>query len=159
MGRMLEPTPPLETLHESPEEAARFRAAAEEIDTEKQRALSEPGPSWKDWWYFSASRWYMVLLFLIVDAWVLLTPRPSLLFLGLAVTIALAYAEFVFYQYLYHRPHPERRHRGARFRRTWYRPFEIGRWTPEGTAIRTGVHRRDEVIPSAEEGPTPEEFF
>ena len=158
MGRILQPGPPPEELHESPEEVTRFRAAAEEIEDGKRQALGEPGPSWKDRWYYSASKWYIVLLFLIVDAWALGSLFVAW-YIAVPVLVALVYGEFVLYEYLYRRPHPERRHRGISIRRSWYRPFGVGRWTPEGAAIRTGARSADEVIESADEGPSAEEFF
>lgn len=159
MGRIFEPAPSRHKLEESPDEAGRFREGLSRIEAEKQRALDDPGPSWHDWWYYSASRWYVVLVFFVVDAWIV----GSFLsdgYLAILFTAVAIYLEVLLYQYLYYRPRGERRRRGETFRRTWYRPFEFGRWTPEGAALRAGGGRvPSEAIPSPDEGPTTEEFF
>ena len=103
----------------------------------------------------------MVLLFLVVDVWALVAWSDgggSYLLLAFA---GLAYLEFLLYQYLYYRSPTRSRRRGASFHRTWYRPVEFGRWTPEGERIRTGRGgvRGDEEGAAPAEGPSPDEFF
>ncbi len=37
------------------------------------RALDDPGPSWREWFFQSAAKWWIGLVSLIVDAWVVVT--------------------------------------------------------------------------------------
>lgn len=141
---------------EDPEEVARFWAAQERTEEEKRSALAEKGPPWKEWWFYSASKWYVILLFLVGDVWALVTWLDSGASYLALVLLALVYLEFLLYQYLYYRaPAPSRR-RGASFRRTWYRPVEFGRWTPERERARV---QREQGVVAADDGPSRDEFF
>jgi hypothetical protein len=42
----------------------------------------------------------------------------------------------------------------GKFRPTWYRPVEYGRWTPEADLVRSGIGIYDRP-----EGPDPKEFL
>lgn len=155
MAPVLSPAPSQEESLEDSEEYARYLAAADRIEEEKRQALAERGPSWKEWWYYSASKWYLVLGFLILDVWVVGSFTEASLWLAVPPSVVLVvYGEFLLYQYLYRRPAPgEGRSRGP-FRRTWLRPVQFGRWTPEAATIRAGG-----TPPGAAEGPRPEEFL
>jgi hypothetical protein len=124
----------------TPEEEAAVIDQMERVDAEKKAALKEPGPGWKDWFLFDAMRWWVGLLLLIVDAWIVAfwfsTNAPLF---SIPSLIGAGYAEFVLWQYLYHRPAEHPSHSVGKFQRTWYRPVAFGRWTPEGAAARAGV--------------------
>lgn len=160
MGRIFLPGSGSEKRESTLEERRRFREAAEEIDAQKRHALAQPGPSWHDWWYYRASKWYVVLFYFVVDGTCFSLLGMLLGYFSVPVVVAIVYGEFALYQYLYHRTNLDTRHRGETFRRTWYRPFDVGRWTPEGTARRAGALRgpREPGVPT-DEGPKPEEFF
>lgn len=124
------------------------------VAAEKARALEEPGASWRTWLYQSALRGYYFLGMLIVDAQVVVfwIEVPSLT--GLVASLAVAlYLEFLLYRYLWYRPRSDARPRRP-FRRTWLRPAEYGRWTPEADLVRAGVS-----IYRTEQGPNPKEFL
>ena len=161
MPSILGRAPAREEPEENPEEVARYWAAVDRIQEEKRTALADKGIPWKEWWFYSASKWYVVLLFLVVDVWALVAWADGGGVYLLPVLAGLAYLEFLLYQYLYYRSPTRNQRRSASVRRTWYRPVEFGRWTPEGERARTGRAR----VPGAEEGavgdegPSPDEFF
>jgi len=126
----------------------------DQVDAEKARALQEPGPGWRQWFLQNALRWYYALGVLIVDIQIIVFwfELGSVVGLGLSLAGAL-YLEFLLYRYLWYRPHPEAMRYKA-FRRTWFRPTEYGRWTPEADLVRTGIS-----LPSPDEGPNPKEFL
>jgi hypothetical protein len=125
---------------------------------ERERAVAAPGPSWSQWFYFSFAKVWTLLAFFILDVFVLgtLGLPPYQWTLGPALAAAV-FAEFVLYEYLWHRPTPEQLV-GFRkgFHRTWYRPFAYGRWTIEGERARAGTP----LLTSAEEPhPDPRDFL
>jgi hypothetical protein len=125
------------------------------VEQEKRKALSDPGPTWRAWWFHSASKWYIGLLFLIVDVWIFsAAAEASAIALGAVAVAAAVYAEFLLYRYLYYEPPLGRAKSEGRFHRTWYRPVEYGRWTEEGEILRAGG-----TLPAADGGPDPHEFL
>jgi hypothetical protein len=124
------------------------------VDEEKRRALHEPGPSWREWWQYSGSKWWIGLGLFIADIWVVLSWLQVGSVIGALVSlVAVFYLEFLLSQYLWFRPSPERPSRRGDFRRTWLHPFEFGRWTPEAELVRRG----GTLSPDA--GPNPKEFL
>lgn len=124
-----------------PEQSASVAQMEEE---EKQRALLEPGPTWKEWLYFTAFRWWLGIVFLIVDSWLVVEcleigSWPALV----GSLIAAAYLEYLLYLYLWRRPEPARFTRARRHR---WPPVEVGRWTPEAFAARAAGTRP--VVPT-----------
>jgi hypothetical protein len=142
-----EPAPPL-----SPEEWQQLSDQLDLVAEEKRRALADPGPSWREWWFYSASKWYLAVALFVLDAWLFGAALEASLFaVGLLAMVPTFYAEFVLWQYLYSRTPV-----GAptRFRPTWSRPVRFGRWTAEGHAIRHGGMVIDE-----NGGPDPRDFL
>jgi hypothetical protein len=139
----------------TPEEQFDLEVRLGRVAEEKKRALAEPGPSWRQWWFHDASKWYVGLAFLILDVWVVAYGfEAGALFGAVGILVVAGYAEFLLYRYLYYRPHPGD-HGGARgFRRTFTRPVPFGRWTPEADLVRAG----GTLVPE-EEGPSPKEFL
>ena len=133
---------------------AREPSLEDRVDQEKALALAEPGPSWRQWMFHSAFRAYFLLGMLIVDAQIVVFWIEEKSSVALVVTLILAlYLEFLLYRYLWYRPRfdaPARRP----FRRTWIRPAEYGRWTPEAELVRAGS-----PIYSSEQGPSPKDFL
>jgi hypothetical protein len=124
------------------------------VAEEKRRALEDPGPSWREWWYDSASKWWIGLGFLIVDSWVIVACfQASLPLVALPATVAAIYLEFLLWQFLWRVPSHDGPRRRGPFRPRFYALTEYGRWTPEGAAARSN--------PAAvvDEGPRPEEFL
>jgi hypothetical protein len=148
--------PEEEPVTDVAEERAAFRAQLDRVEEEKQRALHEPGPTWREWWFHSASKWYILLGFLVVDLWVVAYwVEVGNGVAGLLSVLALLYGEFLLYQFLWFRPDPEvRLGRRAPFRPTWWRPVRYGRWTPEGEVARSRGGAAVE-----EEGPDVKEFL
>ncbi|HYA70023.1 MAG TPA: hypothetical protein VEH28_01470 [Thermoplasmata archaeon] len=134
-----------------PDEEAALLVQVDRADAEKRRALSEPGASWHDWFYYSAAKWWILLAFFIVDTWVVVGWLET----GVAIAavpslIAAVYLEALAYQVLWHRPMESPRE----FRRSVFRLVYCGRWTPEAERLRRG-----EAAGFPEEGPSPEEFL
>jgi len=124
------------------------------VAVEKARALEEPGPSWRTWFFQSALRGYYFLGILIVDVqlfvfWLEVSNVPG----HVASLVVALYLEFLLYRYLWYRPRDDVAPQGS-FRRTWLRPAEYGLWTPEADLVRAGVS-----IYRTEEGPSPKEFL
>ena len=125
------------------------------VAEEKRLALLAAGPSWREWVYYEAIKWWLAIGLLIADSLLVVQWLVWGNYLGLGLSLAaVVYAEFLLYRYLWTRPPPPSTRRRVPFRRTWYRPVEIGRWTPEADYIR--VHGRR---PDSEGGPTPDEFL
>lgn len=127
----------------------------EPIDDEtRQKAIADPGPSWKEWFYTDFLKVWTVLGFLIVDGWVLASWFQPLNLVGLVPSIVLSlYLELLAYRYLWYRPKVNRS-KGA-FSRDWLHPVPFGRWTPEAARVRAGL----EPIPAATAGPDLREFL
>jgi hypothetical protein len=141
---------------ESESFASRSRAA-DEFEREKQEAIAEPGPPWKEWFLFSGAKTWVVLGFFIIDSWIVaswLSP-PNLLAMGLSLAGAI-YVEFLLYSYLWERWNPERGARATKpFHPNFRRLREVGRWTPEGSRAK-----RDGKTPQQSTGgPRREEFM
>ncbi|HEY1199293.1 MAG TPA: hypothetical protein VGG32_11440 [Thermoplasmata archaeon] len=124
------------------------------VAIEKARALREPGPSWRTWLFQSALRGYYLLGMFIVDVQIVVAWYEVSSVVGLVASLAVAiYLEFLLYRYLWYRPRYDARPIRP-FRRTWLRPTEYGRWTPEADLVRAGVS-----IYRTEEGPNAKEFL
>jgi hypothetical protein len=132
-----------------------LRDQLDRVAEEKRRALDDPGPSWHDWFYFDAAKWFVGLGFLIIDAWIIVTCLDA----GVAIAVfpalvAALYLEFLGYQFLWYEPRPGGPRRRGPARRSWVRPVAQGRWTPEG------VRAREHPSSAApDQGPAPEEFL
>jgi hypothetical protein len=119
----------------------------------KRRALEDPGASWKEWLYFVAFKWWLAIVFLILDSWVVTIFLQTRDWFGLGgATVAAIYLEYLLYGYLWRRPDP--RHPEASLRGRWP-PYGVGRWTPEGFRLR-GQHS---AAVSGEASPDPREFL
>lgn len=118
---------------------AATRAQLDRVAQEKQEALEDPGPSWRDWLYFSAFKWWLVIALIAIDGWIagFWIEVPNVY--GLAGSLVVAvYVEFLLFQYLWYRPDPEERPPKGGFRPNWHRPVEFGRWTPERHLAASG---------------------
>jgi hypothetical protein len=142
---------PLPQEPESLEEEIAFRDRMAEVAEEKRRALEDPGPGWREWFLFSALKWYLGLTFLIVDSWIAVGWLQVGNYVGLFLTlIAAVYLEFLCYRVLWRRPPVDRPVRST-FRPNWYTPVQFGRFTPEAELYREGRLTLD--------GPNPREFL
>jgi hypothetical protein len=122
---------------------------------ERERAVADPGPPWKEWFYFSFLKVWIGLGFLIVDAMVAGAFAEVRQYVGLVVArAAVVYLEFLAYRYLWTRPGPEEE-RFTPYRPSWHRPVRFGRWTPE--AWHPEVFARH--LPPGGTGPDPNEFL
>jgi hypothetical protein len=112
-----------------------LREQLDRVAEEKRRALEDPGPSWSEWWYQSASKWWIGLAFFIADAWLVVEclDLGNIYLIG-PVLLGAIYVEFLLTRYLWYTPSEVRRNR--KFRRTWYRPVPYGRWTAEAAYFR-----------------------
>ncbi|HXQ49114.1 MAG TPA: hypothetical protein VN842_04995 [Thermoplasmata archaeon] len=138
----------------TPEEEVDFRERLEQVIAEKGRALADPGPPWKEWFLHDGAKWWVGLGFLIVDVWFIVGGiEAGLIAVGLGLLLPVTYLQFIGWRYLWYRPPLDRPVRGD-FRRSWVRPVEFGRWTPEGVIVRT--QGRAALGPS---GPNPKEFI
>ncbi len=139
----------------SPGDELADESLEDRVKQEKARALEEPGPSWRTWWFQRALRGYYLLGMLIVDVQVVVGWYEVGSAVGLVVCLVIAvYLEFLLYRYLWYRPRADAAPPRGRFRPTWVRPSEYGRWTPEADLVRAG-----HPIYRAEEGPNPKEFL
>jgi hypothetical protein len=154
-GSTAEPTTQL-----LPDEEVALEAQLVRVREEKRLALLEPGPTWSQWFFFRAAKWYVIVAFLIALSWelgYLFPPSNSPADEVLPVVAATVYAEFLLYRCLWYRPTsggPSRSTRDKPFRRSLIRPVRYGRWTPEGADVRAG---RPVVVPA--QGPDPREFL
>ena len=121
----------------------------------RKQIISIPGPSWREWFYFSFLKVWIVLGFFILDSVVAvgwLQPfNPAALVASVAL---LVYAEYVLFCVLWYRPPLESKVARKTFQRNWLRPVEYGRWTPEAE-----IAARGESIYPEPKGPDPKEFL
>ncbi|HEY6237579.1 MAG TPA: hypothetical protein VIZ68_00130 [Thermoplasmata archaeon] len=123
---------------------------------ERKEAIRAPGRGWKEWFYFDFLRVWICLGLFIVDTLFVVEWLQPLNPIGIVATLVpLTYADFLVYQYLWHRPDPEKEDRARQFEPTWYRPVRFGRWTPETWRIREG----NDPFGGASVGPDPREFL
>ncbi len=124
-----------------------------DVDHEREAALRAPGPSWSDWLYSQAIRWWLGIALLIVDTWIAAGWIEIGAWIPLAVSLVAAlYLEYLLFQYLWHPYDPELR---GRFRRSWHTPVEVGRWAPDRERALRG-----DLGPDGEaRGPDPKEFL
>lgn len=123
---------------------------------EKLEALRDPGPSWREWFFFRAAKWYIGLGFLMIDGIVAVQWFELGSYLGLGLSLAGAlYLEYLLWEYLWFQPEiADLPRRGERFRGTWRRPVLYGRWTPEADQVRAGT-----PLVRGDAGPDPREFL
>ena len=125
-----------------------LREQLDRVAEEKRRALEDPGPTWREWFLQTAAKWWLLLAFFVVDAWLLvvcLTLHGWTVVYGLTPLFVALYLEFLTYRFLWYSPLEVRRNR--RFQPTWYRPVPYGRWTPEAEYFRTHPIVSDGVNP------------
>lgn len=138
----------------SPEDRRSLADQLEAVQIEKKKALKDPGPTWREWFFYDMLKWWIGVGFLVLDSWVIafwLEPPNAI---GLALSLVAAiYLEFLLARYLWFRPKDETTTSRGAFRRTLLRPVEFGRWTPEAELVRRGVIR-----PGSESGPSIDEF-
>jgi hypothetical protein len=112
-------------------------------------ADADPGPSWREWLYGEAFKWWLGLALVVVDGWILAAGIEAAAWIPLGIAaVAAVYLEYLLYQYLWHPYQPELR---GKFRRSWVHPFEVGRWCPEHEWLSRGL-----PDPNAAEAPGPD---
>lgn len=121
---------------------------------ERQKALEDPGPSWREFFFYEFLKWWIGLGFLVADVLLISSFLQPLDLPVLVPALVLAlYLEILAWAYLWARPKLEDEGHGRKFQPTWRRPFRFGRWTPEAERIRAGL----DPIPTV--GPDPREFL
>ena len=141
-------TEPVDDAELTPEEREAYLQGLERVREDQLRALHDPGPTWREWFFYDAMKWWVGLLYLILDSWIFVGWVTTVGYTswggaGLAASLVGAlYLELLFYRYLWRRPSDEDARPGS-FRPGWRALREFGRWTPEEAAFRAGkAHRR-----------------
>lgn len=125
----------------------------EPTSEERQEALESPGPTWREYFYYSFLKVWIGLAFFIVDIWIIASWLVPLNLVGMLLSLVVAiYVELLLYSYLWHRPHIDEDPK--QFRRSAMRPVFYGRWTPEADRVRAG---KDALL--SRPGPDPKEFL
>ena len=139
-------------------------------DEERRRAIEDPGPSWKEWFFSSFAKVYLGLAWFVLDAILAATWLEAGLWVGAAGSVpAAAFLEYLAYQYLWFEPNPSRSVRSPGSRRPapseerpWarrvhrlVRPFPYGRWSHAAARARRGLP----AVPDVDAGPDPGEFL
>ena len=113
----------------------------------RQRALADPGPSWRDWFLFEFARLWVVLGFFVVDIWILVYALASgAWILSGVLMVAAFYLQFLGYRALWYRP-SDPPLPGTVFHPKAWRLREFGVWTPEADRLRAGLSPYAEVRP------------
>lgn len=132
-------------------------AYADRLELEKARAREAPGPPWREWFFYTGLKPWLVVGLLTIDAWIAAGWLEFGSYLGLIASLAVVvYLEFLLYRFLWYRPEPRKPRSGGDFRRTWSHPVPYGRWTEEAARVRAGVSLESSA-PAAE--PDPKEFL
>jgi len=152
--------PPKSLDEMTPEQEEALEAHLQRVHDEKREALKDPGPGWKEWFLYRGAKAYVILGFLIVDAWVVAWFIPftwiGAILIG-PLFAAILYIEAIAYLYLWYRPSSDAyrsQRRKGQFVPTWIRPVPFGRWTPEAADVRSG-----RLPLPADGGPEPSEFL
>lgn len=145
----------------TPEELAAYESGLEELDAQKRRALLDPGPSWKQWFFYDAAKWWIGVGFLIVDvlaagSWFAGGALSTTTAVEAVLTLVpLLYVEALLYLYLWRHPSDADLVRHGPFRPSWKALREVGRWTPEAEARRAAA--RGAAV--GDSSPQPDEFL
>ncbi len=128
----------------------------EPLDKQTRRTLADlPGPTWREWFFYSFLKTWIALGFFVLDAIVIvfwLSPfEPGPLAASLAVVL---YVELLLYRFLWYRPDLSGPRAAGKFQPSWLRPVEFGRWTPEAAIARSGQSPYPRPA-----GPNPREFL
>jgi hypothetical protein len=126
-----------------------------DVREEMELARQDPGPSWREWFFFHAAKWWLGLAFLIVDVWILVAALTVPLAICLGLLALAVYLEILTWQFLWHRPEGVSVRPPPVNRMWWIRPRPIGRWTPEAAEARL----RGPVGGVTENAPDPREFL
>ncbi|MGA7923785.1 MAG: hypothetical protein WCA77_07405 [Thermoplasmata archaeon] len=127
----------------------------EPTSEERKEAIADPGPSWREYFFYSFLKVWIALGLLILDAFVAGIWFHPINLVGLVASLAAAlFLEFLLYRYLWYRPAIERS--GTRFKRSILRPVPYGRWTPEAERVHSGLPAQP---PRPAAGPDPREFL
>jgi len=130
------PPRPLETEGVEPYPAKPITRLGGLAPEEREAAIRTEGTSWREWLYGVALKWWLGLLWLIIDSWIVAGWIEVGGWLPLAGSLAAAiFLEYLLYQYLWHPYDPELR---GKFRPSWRTPFEVGRWVPERADLLAG---------------------
>jgi hypothetical protein len=112
----------------------------EEDRAARTAALADPGPSWRQWFFDSFAKVWILFLFFVTDVWILvawLSPFSSsnlpYAFLSFA---GAAYLESLVYQFFYYEPPELTRSSHEVVAHRWLHPVPRGRWTPEWAASK-----------------------
>jgi hypothetical protein len=133
---------PADTGQLTPEEEEAFQRGLDRIALEKQRALEDPGPSWREWFFHDHAKWWVGLGFLIVDVFLGASWFTDGAFSALRVAGAIGclapavYLEVLGWRYLWRHPKEGDSATGQPFRRSWKSLRQVGRWTPEAERLR-----------------------
>ena len=142
----------------TPEEQRAWELGLERLEEEKRAALKDPGPTWREWFFYDHAKWWVGLLFLIADVWIVGSwvsggGVTGLGAVGLVASLAAAtYLEMLLWGYLWRRPTEGTPRGRGRFRPSWRALREFGRWTPESARLRA------RGVPD-DGSPTPQEFL
>ncbi len=126
-----------------------------EVRREMEAARKDPGPSWREWFFFQGAKWWIGVGFLTVDVWILVGALTTGVPVALALLALAVYLETVTYEYLWHRPEGGSRRGPVPLRLRWIRPVPLGRWTPEAEELRRGRA----VSGATDAAPDPREFL
>jgi len=130
------PSRPLDTDDVEPYPAKPISGLGGLTREEREAAIRAEGSTWREWWFGVALKWWLGLLWLVIDSWIVAGWIEVGGWLPLAGSLAAAiFLEYLLYQYLWHPYDPEL---GGKFRRSWRTPFEVGRWVPERSALLAG---------------------
>ncbi len=155
---LLDGPKPGDDVELTPEEEQAWESGLERVTEEKRLALRDPGPTWREWFFYDHAKWWVGLTFLIVDSWIVTgwIYNGGISTIGAAETAAslgvAIYLEVLLYRYLWRRPGTVSR---SRFRPSWKALTEFGRWTPEGEEARRGGAS---AVP-ADGAPNPREYL
>ncbi|MGA8303260.1 MAG: hypothetical protein WA691_01285 [Thermoplasmata archaeon] len=129
----------------------------EEDRVARRTALAEPGPSWRQWFYDSFLKVWILFLFFVTDVWIVvgwLSPwnAANVLYAALSF-LAAVYLENLAYQFFWYEPPELTRSSHEEPPPRWLHPVLRGRWTPGWSAAKAMAAR------SADDTPDPREFL
>ncbi len=108
---------------------------------ERKRSIDTPGTPWKEWFFATALKPWVILGLLLSEGLGLLSVYVAVNGALQAVTIILfvlsIYADVLLWNLLWRVPSPDE-WKSGKFTNYRWQPFKVGRWTPEYPVWKSG---------------------
>lgn len=107
---------------------------------DRDKALRDAGPTWREYATRELLRWWYAVAVLIVDAWILSAfIRPLDLFVMIPSLAGATYLELLGWRYLWYEPRADEIPGEGFLHSRWFYPVPLGRWSKAAARRRSGL--------------------